>query len=706
MDHEPETFLEPGKNCWRMDHARRAAFLVDGQDYFYAVFQAAQQARRSIYIAAWDIDSRVSLLREDQGARDRTKLGPFLNDLATQNPDLDIYILAWDFAMIYALEREPFPIFKLGWNSHERINFKLDNEHPLGASHHQKLVVIDNDLAFSGGFDLTKWRWDTSEHLARDERRRDPGGKEYAPFHDVQIMLQGQAAANLGELFRRRWHWATGSELPVEDAEAGDAWPEGVEPDAEDVEVAIARTEPSYKGRPEVREVEAAFLDSIAAARQRIYIENQYFTSHAISQALVERLQGDDCPEVVLVMPQKGPDWLEQATMDALRRRVLERLREADGNQRLKIYYPAQEGLERGVNVHAKVMVVDDQLLRIGSANLSNRSMGLDTECDILIESRDQGDGSPPAGLRNRLLAEHLGVEPRTVREALAEKGSLIEAVEALRGGKRTLEPLEPNAPGWSKPLAKEPELLDPEKPVELEQLVENFAVPEDDDGSPWKRWLKWSALAALILALALAWRWGPLSQWVDVDRIAAWAASLNGSLWAPAAVLAAYVLGGAVMFPVMVLIGATALIFDPWHAAAYALGGSLCSSLVFYGVGYHMGRDAIKRFEGGRLNRLSRLLAKRGLTTMIIIHLLPIAPFTLINLSAGAFHVRFSHFALGTLLGMAPGVIATTVFAEQLRTLISDPHWGNLAILAGLAAFLVLIGLITKRFLVSRGEV
>jgi phospholipase D1/2 len=109
-------------------------------------------------------------------------LGKFLNAKAERSPELQIYILCWDFAMIYAFERQFLPLFQLDWNVHRRIHLHMDNEHPIGAAHHQKIVVIDDRLAFCGGIDLTKRRWDTPEHKPHDPRRKDPDGKPYEPF--------------------------------------------------------------------------------------------------------------------------------------------------------------------------------------------------------------------------------------------------------------------------------------------------------------------------------------------------------------------------------------------------------------------------------------------------------------------------------------------------------------------------------------------
>src|SRR6185369_3414401 len=128
--------------------------------------------------------------------------------------------------------------------------------------------------------------------------------------------------------------------------------------------------------------------DAIAAARRSIYIESQYVTSAAVGQALAARLQEADGPDIAIVVPREECGWLEQISMGIMRGRLIEKLRAADHAGRLGLYYPTVPGLgEACLNLHAKVLVVDDQLLRIGSANLSNRSMGLDTECDLSIEA-------------------------------------------------------------------------------------------------------------------------------------------------------------------------------------------------------------------------------------------------------------------------------------------------------------------------------
>ncbi|NIS35617.1 MAG: hypothetical protein GWO04_39300, partial [Actinobacteria bacterium] len=187
---------------------------------------------------------------------------------------LHAYLLNWDFALIYALEREPLPRIELGRRTHERVHFELDSEHPLAGSHHQKIVVIDDAVAFVGGLDLTIRRWDTPDHRPDEPRRVDPRGESYGPFHDVQMAVDGEAATALGELARRRWFRATGER--IRSPRSGrDVWPPDLAADMENVEVAVARTRPAWGGEVEIREVETLHLDAIAAARSLIYFENQ-----------------------------------------------------------------------------------------------------------------------------------------------------------------------------------------------------------------------------------------------------------------------------------------------------------------------------------------------------------------------------------------------------------------------------------------------
>ncbi len=680
-----------GRNCWRREPARRVAFLVDGEAYFAAFRAAVERAERSILIASWDIDSRTRL----QHARPLApcdRLGAFLNGLVERRPHLRAHVLSWDFAMIYALEREHLPLVKLGWRTHRRLSFRLDHHHPLGGSHHQKIVVVDDALAFAGGLDLCTHRWDTRAHLAHDARRRDAAGRPYGPFHDVQMAVDGAAAAALGTLVRGRWRRATGRRLAAPPPPTADPWPRTLAPDLHDVEIAIARTQPKWNGQDEVREVETLFVDAIAAARRFLYIENQYLTSARVGDALAARLTEPDGPEIVLVLPRECSGWLEQTTMGRLRETLVERLRACDRHGRLRLYHPVVPDLTDGcVNVHAKVMIVDDRLVRIGSANLSNRSMGLDSECDLAAESGDDPVAAAGiVGFRDGLLAEHLGVPRAHVTQAITSRGSLIAAVEHLRGGARTLAPLEPASVPTSPWLAAAALAADPERPIDPERLLDEL-LPEEVRDTAFHPFMRGGTIV-LGLALLIA-LWPALSDRGIVAAIGTWTASLGASPIAPLGVLAAYALGGLAFVPVTLLILVTILRFDVPLGLAYAVGGTLTSAAVGYLAGRLLGRDPVRRLAGRRLNRLTRQLMRRGPMAVAGARMAALVPFTAMNLVAGASHVPPLDYALGTIIGTVPGVVAIGLLSHVLRVALRLGAAPSMLALALLGAALLALG-------------
>lgn len=699
--------LVEGRNCWRIAHAGRAAFLVDAAAYFEAFASAVEKARESILILAWDIDSRVRLVREDRDRGLPRELGNFLDAVISRRRGLHAHILAWDYNVIYTLEREPLPVVRLEWRTHPRFHFRLDGNHPVWASLHQKVVVVDDAVAFVGGLDLTRRRWDTSEHRLVDPRRIDPRGTGYEPFHDVQMAVDGEAAAALGDLARDRWRRATGQRLHPPRIWGRDPWPEGLAADLEDLQVGIARTEPPYKDSPGVREVEALHTDAIAAARRSIYIENPYLSSEAVGRALMARLREEDGPEIVLVLPKNSSGGLEESTMDVVRARLLRRLRQADPFRRLRIYYPVPEGSRKeGITVHSKVLIVDDDLVRVGSSNLTNRSMGLDAECDLAVES----EGSPRlreriAAFRSRLLAEHLGTTPSKVADAVAAEGSVIKGVEALTGGARTLEPLREELPEWQDRLIPDTSIIDPERPIAPGAVIRDF-VPADIRKPVQSRLLPWAILLAAILALGGAWKWTPLGSVLTPEAVAQLADRVNGFPAAPLLVVGAYVVGGLAAVPVTLLIAATAFLFGPGEGFAYSLTGCFLSAMATYGIGRLLGKRLVGQLAGRRMYRLSRLLLRRGLVAVATVRVVPVAPFTFVNLAAGAFRIRLPDFALGTVIGMAPGLFAITFFGDRLSHAARYPGWESFLVLAGLAALIVAAAEWVRRRLKDRENV
>ncbi|HYR65323.1 MAG TPA: phospholipase D-like domain-containing protein, partial [Reyranella sp.] len=467
------TFLRPGDNVWRIERAARAAVLVDGAAFFDAVRQSFLKARRSILIVGWDIDSRTRLVGESGKPADGYPSGfaDFLGQLVATRSELHIDLLLWDYSLLYAGERELLPRLSLQWRTPERISLCLDDTVPFGCSQHQKIVVVDDAVAFSGGLDLTVRRWDTSRHDADNRNRVDPSGHPYRPFHDVQMMVDGEAAHALASLARWRWCRANGGKPSVEPV--GDPWPEKVAADFTDVEVAIARTQPRYDGADGAYEVETLFLDSIDHAERSIYIENQFLTCPVIAARLARRLRQRSELEVVIVAPRSHDSWLERRTMRNGRIRFWRTLSEA-GGPRVRLLYPSVEqgGRATDTMIHSKVMVVDDRFLRVGSANLNNRSMGADTECDLAIAAAGDAERAAIAAVRNRLLGEHCGATAEEVAAALGQHGSLVQAALSLAAGGHRLRPIEDGEPDDGGLVGMAEQVADPRRPLRPARLL------------------------------------------------------------------------------------------------------------------------------------------------------------------------------------------------------------------------------------------
>jgi phospholipase D1/2 len=690
--------LREGRNCWKIAKASRVKFLIDGAAYFSTLADAFEQARESILILGWDFDSRIQLKFAADNPSSVPNLGSYLNSLAARQRHLHIHILIWDFAMIFALDRECLPFFGPAWRRHPRVHFHMDGNHPVGASHHAKVVVIDDAIAFVGGFDLAKGRWDTTDHRPQDPRRVDSNGNFLAPHHDVQIAVNGHAAAALGDWVRSRWWRATGRRLRSPSTQS-DPWPASLAPDLEKVNVAIARTEPGHAGGKATREIETLLQDAIAAARRWIYIENQYFSSAAVGEALTKRLREAEGPEIVVVISRTSQGWLECASMDVLRARLIKRLRQADRHRRLRIYCPVIDGQRQEFfSVHSKLMVIDDRLVRIGSANLCNRSMGFDTECDLALEADNREEVRQAiAQLRNSLLAEHLGVTAAKIAAALAQTNSLIGAIDLLDGnGARTLEQIDCSVPDWLDQLIPESAVVDPEVSLAPEKLVEEFVL-SDARGSASGALLRGLLILVVMLTLAAAWRWTSLGHWLDFETIATWGTSLREIDAAPVWLIGAFLLGGIVCFPVTLLIVATAYAMNPWLAIGCSLLGCILSAVLLYAIGRQLGRKTVARFAGKRLNRVNQLISKHGILAVAAIRMVPVAPYSLVNLAAGAVHVPLRDFVLGTLLGMSPGVVAITFFEYQIEQMIHAPSAATFMVIIGIL-LIMLVGVISFR--------
>lgn len=714
------SLFTPGSNCWRVSPATRAAFIVDGEAYFRAFVEAVSQARHSILITGWDFHSRTRLLCSDPGQCE-LELGAFLNDLARQRRGLRIRILIWDYPMIMGLQREWSPGYGLGWRPHRRVQLRYDDTHPVGASHHQKLVVIDDVLAFNGGIDLTGQRWDTCAH-APEEEQRHIGGTAYPPFHDLMMAVEGPVARDLGELFRKRWQRATGEwmrpprrhrmRLRQRRANLLSRWPASLQRWIDDVPVAVSRTEPPMDDNPGVYEIQQLYLDQVATAKRCLYIENQYFTADVVAAALAESLRREDGPEIIVVLRELSHGWLEDMTMQVLRNRVIEQLRAADVHGRFHVYFPHVEGLKAGtcIDVHSKLTIVDDEWARIGSANLANRSMGLDTECDLTVAAQgDAGVRQQITDLRNQLLGEHLGCAADEVAAVIQRNGSVNGAIQVLLGRARTLKPLEPvQVPAA---LVSVVSLVDPEKPVALADMGQWFSPGER--GAPvapaGRSVAAWPVVVSAVSTAVVGVGVWLLSGAGGAKAAAALAEGLNE--WSgPGFMLAmvmAYIPASFLMLPLWLLTLFAALVGGPSVGLLCGVVGVMAAALANHAAALRFPLQSLQRLAALRMKAVFPQLRRRGWPVVAALRLVPLAPFAVVGAVAGALRMSWPGYLVGTLLGAVPGILVAVTGGTELRSWLQGGAFSwwlplSMALLAAAMwlAYDWLLGLASRRYM------
>jgi uncharacterized membrane protein YdjX (TVP38/TMEM64 family) len=205
------------------------------------------------------------------------------------------------------------------------------------------------------------------------------------------------------------------------------------------------------------------------------------------------------------------------------------------------------------------------------------------------------------------------------------------------------------------------------------------------------------------LTALSLAWKWGPLARLIDVDTLGGWIEIYRESAFAPIAVVLAYVVGGMIMFPVIALVVATVMTFDPFMAFIYGLLGCMASAMALFVIGQWLGGDSVQRIAGRHYARLSEQLKNRGWVVALTMRLFPIAPYTVVNLVAGASPLRFGDYVLGTFLGLTPWLILFCVMGKQIEEAISHPSPTNYLLAVVVVVLVILANIVTQKRLAAQ---
>ncbi|WP_171815880.1 VTT domain-containing protein [Candidatus Phaeomarinobacter ectocarpi] len=706
-------------------HTDKASVIVDAADYFDALADAISRAQHSIKIVGWDVDGRTRLRPDEQ-----LTLADALHAAADANPDLDISILQWDFAFIYAFEREWLPSLQFDWRGHASIRSHLDGHVPAGASHHEKIVVIDDALAFVGGIDLTTGRWDTSEHTPDNDLRVDPSGKAYEAWHDIQMAVSGKSVLAICDHVDERWVAATGqapARAPTKTHSAG-LWPHGLDVDFKDVDVGIAITRARYRQVSAKTEIEALHLNMIGAAQRYVYLENQYFASDTLVKAIATRMR--EVPDLCLIVvtPADLAGVAEALSMNAGRYRAMEELRDAGVADRVRLLHPvymddsSSEPEAVSIMVHAKAMIIDGVMLRVGSSNFNNRSMGLDTECDLAVYASTQKEAEGIAGIAARLLAEHMGCDTPAAHDVLAAD-NMLEELDKLREADATRQlHLADKLDEYDTPLAHALSIIgDPDGPQStLGSASQRIRDGLEDIGalgrgkgktrtsSSDRSELAMSGIAVAIrvvlaagvsLLLATLFMATPLAGWLGLDPQASPLTQMTPAVMEYAIAILVIVVLGAFAFPLGPVVVLCGFVMG-WQAGlVIGLAGGAASAVIYYLAGRQMKSRVLKGFLSARMRRIVRHLSRRGASGVAALRALPVVPFSLVNLAAGASPVSFGRFALGTAVSAVPMIAALAYLGDQLWVIWQTPSLLTAAQIISVIVLLVLHMTAMSRF-------
>ncbi len=659
----------------RAARADAIGFFTDSAAYFAALADVIPKARRRLILVGWSFDDRV-VLRRDGRNGDRN-LGEIILEAARQNRALEIVIAIWNPPSFFAADQHISADFLSAIEQVENITLHRVAQDSAFRSLHKKFIILDDELLFVGGIDISRNRWDTPDHRSDNSLRRNPGGERYVPYHDVQAVMSGEVA----EAFYRQ-AIADGTlpgdgTAPSVESTVPSLWPRDVDIAGRNVPVGIAETTVrSEDGDDEMGEIGDLYLRMIDEAKEFIYIENQYFSSDDVTGALIRRLEEGDGPEVVIVVPRELPDVVGKWTMGINSMHHIAVLRRHDRHNRLFVCNPvAPDDPSVAVKVHSKLMIIDGRLITLGSANISRRSFFLDLETNVVIDAAATADGEWVQQLEDRLMAQHCALSPEEWRDRRERYGG--SRLEAFRSRAEEWSGIREHTTG--EVIGALPadflKKFDMNRPPPQEQVLQQIA--RIDSAGIVRRirqnWLLLTALAAVIGAAFLLSRYE-----VDIDQILDRLSSLNSSrpVLAAAGTILAYWLSMAVFVSIVVPIVFFAALHGPWWGMVYSVIGLFSGAAIYYGLGILLHRNRwLERFSVVRVGKKQlEKIRPYGLWAVAISRMVPSGPFMVVNIVTGMIGFTPRQFLAGSAIGLMPGIVALSFFGDIIRDVFTDP--------------------------------
>ncbi|TVQ25472.1 MAG: hypothetical protein EA383_08235 [Spirochaetaceae bacterium] len=660
------------------------SFLTLSTDYYEALEAVLVHAKGRVLIVGWSFDDRVVLSRHDEHASgsEPRSVGALLVDCARRNPDLHIDIRIWDAPPVFGADQHISRWFQTRAEDTANLDVRFVPADSAFAARHEKYVLVDSAIAFLGGIDVTHARWDDAEHTAANPKRVDPDGARYVPYHDVQAAVSGPVVQ---ELWKMAQNDGLVQAIPDEDTQQT-LWPGDLPADATNATISLARTRLYPEtSRPSITEIRERYLDLIAHADERIYIENQYFSDRAIADAIITRIQEPEGPDVIIIMSKELPDTLGRITMGANNSLQLSRLLEEDTRGKVSFYSRvAPDDTDVTVKVHSKLMIVDGRYITLGSANISRRSFGMDSELNMVIDAGKCDNQRIALELESRLCAQHCGLSKQDWQRRVREHdGSVPEALNArsadwpgLADGKHSLD--------TTKLPPELIEKLDMDAPPQAESALQDHVR-----SNPGRVLARVKQGLLLVLALGLISGAAVLFVRLDVDieavleevRAIYRARPVLGIVLT----IASYWLSMALFVSILVPVVFFAALHGPPLGMLYSLIGLLSGAAIYYRLGlFVFDADWIDRFKAVRAAKAQlERIKPYGVWAVAISRMVPSGPFAVVNFVTGMLGFSFRQFIFGSLIGLIPGIVAFSIFGEIIQNVFTDPSWINIGMLA-----------------------
>jgi len=216
------------------------------------------------------------------------------------------------------------------------------------------------------------------------------------------------------------------------------------------------------------------------------------------------------------------------------------------------------------------------------------------------------------------------------------------------------------------------------------------------------RKWLKFAAAVCVIAGLTAMWKFTPLAHWLEPELVTRWARQFGNRPWAPLLVMAAYTPACIVMFPRPVITLFAVVAFGPWLGFAYAMIGIEVAAWLTYVAGQRLSRDAVRRVAGRNFTKIIEVMRQRGLIAMTALRLVPLAPFSVEGVVAGAVRIKLWHFMVGTAIGVLPGTLAATILSDQLQAAMKDPGEVNYWLVGGALLLMAAATWYVRRWLIN----